>query len=639
MKPPHTAIQYRPEVDGLRAIAVLPVLFFHAGLEIFSGGYVGVDIFFVISGYLITSILLRDLEKDRFSLLTFYDRRIRRIFPALIVVILVTLALAWALMLPKDLVDTGQSAFAASVFASNILFWFKTGYFAGPAESKALLHTWSLAVEEQFYVFFPLVLWAVYRFCRAYLMHVLVMLGIASFAFCMAAMQYDESFAFYMFPTRAWELIIGCLLAIAPARRPLADLFTFIGLVLIGFSIFAYDGDTVFPGLAAIPPVLGTALVIHFAPDARLKHLLSWKPLVWTGLLSYSLYLWHWPVIVFLSYWTIRPLNGAEIALAIVLSFVLAGLTWRFIEQPFRHLRDIKAAKIVIGGLAASAIPALVGLVFVYGSGMPNRVPAEAQIAAKARLYYPTKIDSCTKMDGLTAAWMCRVGNPDAELSFALLGDSHAGSWRAGVDASANRNGTAGLLFTANGCPPVTGAKLRNSTNDCDAYERQAMAAIREAGLTKIILAARWPIYEEPGKLQDGNPSNWLKLIESSTNALAQEFDVHFTLPVPGSKYNVPNAAARKLMFSSDVELSLSREEVDARDANIRALSDRLAAAGAVSVLDPVELLCNDRICPAVIDNVPQYTDETHLVEDASIRAGVIFDQATTAAEESAAVQ
>ncbi|PHQ61093.1 MAG: acyltransferase, partial [Sphingobium sp.] len=333
-------MRYRRDIDGLRAVAILPVLLFHAHVPGFSGGYVGVDIFFVISGFLITGIIAREVDEGRFSLVHFYERRFRRIIPALALMILVTLGCAAWLYLPGDLDGVPKSALAATLFASNLWFFTDTGYFAGGADVKPLLHTWSLAVEEQYYIGFPILLMLLARYAPRWRAVVLTMIAAGSLALAIILQRDTSGFTFYLLPTRAWELFAGGLLALGvlPAinRRWISELVAWGGLLAIALAVTFYDRDTIFPGLTALPPVLGAAALIHASPGTSVGRLLSLPILVGIGLLSYSLYLWHWPLIVFTEYATDAPLSGAIRLIVMAAALLAAALSWRFVERPFR---------------------------------------------------------------------------------------------------------------------------------------------------------------------------------------------------------------------------------------------------------------------------------------------------------------
>ncbi|GIU34769.1 acyltransferase [Shewanella schlegeliana] len=338
-------MRYRAEVDGLRALAVIPVILFHAGFSQFSGGFVGVDVFFVISGYLITSIILTELERDKFSIINFYERRARRILPVLFFVMLVCIPFAWLWLMPLDLQDFFQSIIAVSTFSSNILFWLESDYFDTAAELKPLLHTWSLAVEEQYYIFFPLLLMALWGRGRQVILGALAIIFLLSLSLAQWAAYNAPTANFYLLPTRGWELLIGVFAAFF-LNQPLPkwmspklnNLLSSFGLLLILFSVFIFDASIPFPSVYALVPTVGTVLIILFAQEGTLaQRFLSYKLFVGVGLISYSAYLWHQPVFAFVKY---RSFTEPSVYLMLSLCVgiaLLSYLSWRFVEIPFRN--------------------------------------------------------------------------------------------------------------------------------------------------------------------------------------------------------------------------------------------------------------------------------------------------------------
>lgn len=372
-------MKYRPEIDGLRAVAVLPVILFHAGFATFSGGFVGVDVFFVISGYLITSILYTEMTGGAYSILRFYERRARRILPALFLVMLVCIPFAWVWLLPNDLHEFFNSILAVTVFASNVLFWSESGYFETAAELKPLLHTWSLAVEEQFYLFFPLLLAVLLRYLtRRWVVAVLAALLVFSLALAELTLGTRPSAAFFLLPTRMWELLIGSLAAIylvSRQGRPLSNgLLGWAGIAAIAASVFLYDEHIPFPGAYALLPCVGTVLIILFADAGTgAARLLSLRPVVGIGLISYSAYLWHQPLIAFARYrFPFEAQAPVMLGLA-ALSLVLAWSSWAFVERPFRTKNAISAKILWVATGVASAFFVVVGALGHRGDGFPQR--------------------------------------------------------------------------------------------------------------------------------------------------------------------------------------------------------------------------------------------------------------------------
>ena len=358
-------MKYRAEIDGLRALAVVPVILFHAGFELFSGGFVGVDVFFVISGYLITTILIEDIENSRFNLFNFYERRARRILPALFFVMFVCIPFAWMWMLPSQMKDFSQSLVAVSLFASNILFWRESGYFDAAAEEKPLLHTWSLAVEEQYYLLFPIFLIIAWRFGKNRVFWMIVVMAAISLLLSEWGWRNKATANFFLAPTRAWELFAGSIAAFIVQKNGVRknNFLALLGLAAIIFSIFAYDETTPFPSLYALVPVLGVVLLILYADkDTLTAKLLGTKALVGFGLISYSAYLWHQPLFAFARIKSAAEPSFLLMSTLAIGSLALAYFSWRYIETPFRSSNIVNSKKLIVLTLA--------GFVFFIGIGL-----------------------------------------------------------------------------------------------------------------------------------------------------------------------------------------------------------------------------------------------------------------------------
>lgn len=419
-------MKYRPEIDGLRALAVFPVILFHAGFGLFSGGFVGVDVFFVISGYLITTIIINDIENKRFSIVNFYERRARRILPALFFVMLVCIPFAWIWMLPSQMKEFSQSLVAVSFFASNILFWTESGYFDAASEEKPLLHTWSLAVEEQYYVLFPIFLIFAWRFGKNRVFWMIVVMAAISLLLSEWGWRNSATANFYLAPTRAWELFAGSIAAFIVKSKGVNknNALSLIGLAAIVFSIFAYDENTPFPSVYALVPVLGVVLLVLYAhKDTLVAKLLSTKVFVSVGLISYSFYLWHYPLFAFKEILWFQ-FGVLESSLTILVAFFLAYFSWRFVEKPFRNKRQIGAG----GVLGFSIIGIISFLIFGFAGysseGFSKRFEYSdnnfhrniAQQNSYCTQKYPT----------LNQFKNCRLSNLILDPTIALIGDSHS---------------------------------------------------------------------------------------------------------------------------------------------------------------------------------------------------------------------
>lgn len=359
-------MKYRSEIDGLRALAVVPVILFHAGFQLFSGGYVGVDVFFVISGYLITTILINELEDGKFSIVNFYERRARRILPALFLVMATCIPMAWVWITPSQMVDFSNSLIAVSIFASNILFWSESGYFDLASEEKPLLHTWSLAVEEQYYVLFPIFLLLVWRFGREKVFWMIAGGALVSLLASEWGWRNEPTANFYLAPTRAWELFAGSIAAFIASKHGVKknDALSLLGLMAVVFSIFAFDATTPFPSVYALVPVLGVVLLILFGGEGTIAaRILSWKVFVGIGLISYSAYLWHQPLFAFARIRLTEHPSQLVMGVLSLASIALAALSWRYVENPFRNKQKVNRQKIFT--LSLAGIVLFVGLGFL----------------------------------------------------------------------------------------------------------------------------------------------------------------------------------------------------------------------------------------------------------------------------------
>lgn len=501
-----TAIKYRPDIDGLRAVAVLMVVLYHADIKPFAGGFVGVDVFFVISGFLITALIQKDLAAGTFSFAGFWERRVRRILPALAAVTFAVLAGAWALFLPKDFIGAGYQVASQSIASSNFYFESVRGYFDTAEEVKPLLHTWSLAVEEQFYFIFPVIVWLAWRYMHHRLMPVLW--GIAGLSFAAAAWMVfkERELVFFMLPFRAWELMMGALLALYGARIPasgrMAQAGGIIGLALVlGSGIFYYS-KMVFPGAAALLPCLGAALIIWSgqAGATFTARILSRKAFVFTGLVSYSWYLWHWPLLSFGKYVMQDEFGKPEKIACVVISFFLAILSWKFIETPFRRkdgiLKSRKAVFIV--SLATLSLMALGGLYAVYKDGVPGRFSPEVlAYAAGAQDRNPAYAGCQREKAGLIASeGLCEM-NPGKGIApdFILWGDSQADAIAPAFTALSEKYGRNGYFAFRHGCPPILDIRDRERDGDkyaCRHFNRDVLDFMDRHEIRRVYLVANW---------------------------------------------------------------------------------------------------------------------------------------------------
>lgn len=639
MSPTAKPSAYRPDIDGLRAIAVLLVVLYHARIS-FRGGFVGVDVFFVISGYLITGLMLRDLELGRFSLADFWERRVRRIFPALAVMSFGTLAAGMVLLFPEDLSALGSSLLAQVCLVSNLYFWSDSGgYFAGAAEEKPLLHTWSLAVEEQFYLGMPfLCLLLARRWSRSpaapslreKCLKVFALLLAVGFLLAAVVTSVDAHAAFYWLPTRAWELLMGACLACLPAGRPKvsgawASALAWTALAVLLITGWVYSRKTLFPGIAALPPSLATAVLIWAggldSGGAAVSRILASRALMKIGLLSYSFYLWHWPVVAFMNYLNAGTSDfpgkaGRTILMAVALG--IAWCSWRWVETPVRQGRILKSRRALFSAaLAVSALLLAAGAGLVIQHGFPGSQDpqvlryASAGVEDRARRAWQDDPEDAFR-DTLP---VLGVKNPSRPPRVLLWGDSHAMTLAPVVSSWCEELGESGLLAAHSATVPMFGY-YRQSRSGLDsrgpAWAEAVFELIRKHRIPEVILTAYWK--ESTGRDPDPFASALLKTVQRLSGAGAR---VWLVLDVPELPFEVPRALAfhQKLpwLVTDPRRLATTREEHAENNRLLLRLAPELAKAGA-RVLDPSSLLFNqDGRCKIEQDGVPLYGDSHHL--------------------------
>ncbi|MGJ5019262.1 acyltransferase family protein [Bradyrhizobium oligotrophicum] len=466
-----TPLGYRADIDGLRAIAVLPVLFYHAFPAAVPGGFYGVDIFFVISGYLITGIIHKQMLSNRFSIADFYARRIRRIFPALITVVLVTFLIAWFFLPPRELKSLGTNIAGGAVFIQNFVLLGQVGYFDLAADKKPLLHLWSLAIEEQYYIVWPLLLMLIGSWRRRSLA-ITVALAAASFVACLIVQPRAPEYAFYLPVTRAWELLVGSGLALwvngrsaEAGPRPLIDvplvreLVALAAMLAIVFAFWRYGRLTPHPGVHTLLPVLGAAALIATSGTLVHRYVLSSTPAVFVGLISYPLYLWHYPLMAYARIQFIDAVPVWVMLAIIVASMVLAWATYRFIERPIRFGRRLVPLKVggLVGGMVALGI---VGVVADRTNGLPSRIPAELRGfmldgSETARFW---RADKCLlKPDQSASEFSPDCAGTGRHPLILVWGDSYAASLYPGLAHFGAERGFEVAEYTASACPPLLG--------------------------------------------------------------------------------------------------------------------------------------------------------------------------------------
>lgn len=610
-------MQYRSEIDGLRAVAVVPVIAFHAGIAGFTGGYIGVDVFFVISGYLITSIISTDLRNDNFYISRFYERRARRILPTLFLVMLCCIPFAWLWILPVPLEAFSKSLSAVSLFSSNIFFWKESGYFSQPAELTPLLHTWSLAVEEQFYLLFPVALLWISRLGSRRAFWLIAFAALASFLLCEWASRSWPAANFYFAATRAWELLAGSLCALLIIDKPIrnSDFAGALGLGLIGFSIFAYDDQTRFPSGYALIPVIGTCLIILFAgPKSTVARILGSKPLVGIGLLSYSAYLWHQPLFAFA-----RIRSGDDPSLGSLLGLTLAAfgfayVSWRFVETPFRHAQQVSRRTVFAFSAAGVFFFVGIGIAGWLSQGAPQRY-SEAERNLLALTDYKKSLTAYSLGRCLldyeqgTSVLMANACFADVsdKSRIIVFGDSEAAHLMFGTKVVFPSRHVD--QWTATSCRPFV---YPADTPRCRQFNDTFLRMLPRAKPGDIVIVGgNWiRTYEELGN------DNFVRLLAESLSALAKS---KARIVIVGNTPEFSTSPINNVIVSGNRSPNLLSTSLDFEPSN--AAVRRAATQAGIQYFDPLGMLCRDRRCFVVRDGMPTMFDEGHLTPYGSVLA------------------
>jgi peptidoglycan/LPS O-acetylase OafA/YrhL len=612
------SLHYRADIDGLRAIAVLSVLAYHLRIGLFRGGFVGVDVFFVISGYLISSIILNDIASGKFSIATFYERRARRIFPALVVTLLSTSVLAYLYFLPAELVSFAKSLLAALFSASNFYFWKQSGYFSAPVETKPLIHTWSLAVEEQFYIFLPIFLVLAHRLFRRKLRLSIILIALFSLGMSTVGAFRDPTATFYLAHTRAWELLLGVLISLEVFPRilepVLRNLVAAAGAGLILLAVVGFSSSTPFPGIAALAPCLGTAFVIVAgrSGSSLIGRALSLKPLIFVGLISYSLYLWHWPIIVFQGMEAL-PTSGASVRVAklvcVAVSFTAATLSWKYVELPFRTNRKrLPRARLFQSASLAAALVAAVGAAAIISGGLPTRYPLKAIQVASYLDYDSAKyfrdgtcfISSGYKFSDFDVA-KCLEQDSNRK-QYLLFGDSHAAHLWYGLATTLTDVNV--LQATASGCKPFLEQPVLAGATCKRLMSYILTDYLPNHHVDRLLIAARW---QHEDLLPLSRALDW-----------AKECGISVVLFGPMVQYDT--ALPRLLAFSIRGNDSAIPDEHRVDERWLDDAMSEMAVRKGVAYVSLYRSLCGPRSCAEFGANgVPLQFDYGHLTREGSV--------------------
>ena len=658
MPSPAARTSYRPDIDGLRAVAVLLVLGFHAFPQWLRGGFVGVDVFFVVSGFLITGILLGHLQAGDFTFRAFYAARIRRILPALLVVLIACLAIGWAVLLPHEYVQLGRHTAGSAGFVTNLLLWQEAGYFDTESQRKPLLHLWSLGVEEQFYLLWPVLLWASFRWRRSPGV-VLLVLGGGSLIACLSTGTQHMAAAFFSPMTRFWELMAGAALAywrqpgqdnLTLAQRGHPDwrhLASIVGLTLIVYAALRWHEGQIYPGWRAFFPILGALLLIAVGPDALVNRwLLARRLPVGIGLISYPLYLWHWPLLSFATIITAAPLDNRLAAALLCLSCLLATLTYYGIERPIRF--GAWRQRTAMPGLLCLALLLMgcTGFAIVAGKGWSGRPVAVANthydVAQNDELAGHYASATCTPASGIVdpavLANCNQFGSNTARRTIVIWGDSHAAAWAPVFYAIGRQLGdTRVVLLSFGGCPPVVGIRQSFISDFCSDINRNAavLKAITALHPSDVVLIAFWARYiNGPPRTDGGQPLPEESMLTTSPRgaataatsrqALAAQLPATVAALAPATHVIVMKDVPLMNKMVNDIEVvhlpwakpalavEPTRAQHSERTAPAYAVIDTLAGLPHVTIFDPTPYLCDDIMCHSRRGAVIVYADNTH---------------------------
>ena len=618
---------YRPEIDGLRALAVLPVIFFHAGFDLFSGGFIGVDIFFVISGYLITSLLIKDIESKQFTILNFYERRARRLLPALFVVMSFCTFLSFMWMLPNQMKDFSQSLFAVSFFTSNILFWRETGYFGDEALEKPLLHTWSLSVEEQYYIFFPIFLILAWRYGRNRVMWIIIIMALFSFFISDWGWRNKAVANFYLAPTRAWEILAGSVAAFIIRKRGIKEnnFLSILGLLAILLSIAWYDQDTPFPSFYTLLPITGILLIILYSGGSTITtKLLSTKVLVGIGLISYSAYLWHHSLFSFARIRFFQPSDTLFLILSFF-SLFIAYFTWKYIEMPFRDRNKVikKQSHVLLSSVIGILIFSSVGLYGHFSNGFAEITKTRQDLFNLGQRFeinpgidiacegYVSFSDRCTNSD-----------KPEV----LLWGDSYAMHLFQGINSSSSNLKIRQL--TQSGCSPIAEISVYDPRNSrgkvwaekCIDFNNQVIDWLQENSSVEFVVISssfEWvegfQVINTDGMKTTSDTEIAIKHLRKTIDTIKEMgIGVVLVSPPPKSKFDIGNCLQHKYTFENNLNCDFEHYKTDPNFRFIEAMEDY------INVYWIHDEICFEGNCRAEINKKFIFRDFSHLSKEGS---------------------
>ncbi|MGB0936504.1 MAG: acyltransferase family protein [Colwellia sp.] len=638
-------MNYRKDIDGLRTIAVFLVILHHAGFSLFSGGFVGVDVFFVISGFLITTIIFTALEKDNFDIISFFGRRIKRLMPVLLFVIFITTIVFSFLMLPQDLMKYYRSVIWVIGYIGNFFFWREYGgYFDNGSQEVPLLHTWSLAVEEQYYFIWPIMLLFFYKMWgNRGAMFASLLLCITTIFFSQWGTQVTIGAAYYLLPTRFFELLVGSCLALSWKHLPrlnqsINHLLSCVGFLLICTSALVLNEHSSFPGYNALLPVIGTALIIY-SSNGIVNQILTLKPMVFTGAISYSLYLWHWPVLVVFNYTSVT-LNIYNQLLAITIIYIISILSWKYIEQPGRHIN--------VGGfkptalrfyLLPSAVLLLISLTGIYFEGYKSRFSQEILKMENALNSHSSKsrnlCHSSYRDSTRPPNPECTYGATDNNQSFDafIFGDSHANHLTPFFNILAKDAGIKGQDYTLDRCLPIFGLKWGSNlhkANLCEQRNDIALEHIQKNNFKYVLLAASWPDYSTRriflehriDKKELVEKIFQKQLLETLNTIIGTGAIPIIVTDTPTLNGKNPKCILKNTVFNSNLSCDIKYKENKLMTKSLVNLKKHFPK---LIIIEPHKLICTENSCVMQLNETPLYRDDDHLNEIGSRLLGKMY--------------
>ena len=646
-------ISYRKDIDGLRSIAVVLVLFYHVNLPFLSGGFTGVDIFFAISGYLITSIIFRDILSGEFSYKAFYKRRISRLFPALFAVFIFTTFSSYLLFLPSDFYSFGKSLLAATFSMSNVFVWREYGgYFGGGAEFVPLLHTWSLSVEEQYYLIWPVIILAIIRFLPRKLLVPAVFLSfVVSLYLSEWVARITFGASYYLLPTRFFELAAGSILAIIWSQLPhfnrkINDILSFIGLSLILAPAFLLTPDHTFPGFNATYSVVGTLLIIISGKSNQGfgNKLLSCRPFVFIGLISYSLYLWHWPIIAYAKYIGINFSFWVSVSIVLI-SLLVSWSSWYFVEQKFRYQQSNSFLRVSIGMFVLPSTLIIVFFLIIFTTnGLPGRFPPDVLLMDLALSSRPEQeregCHSPSRNYNRSPVTECIIGDMRLnDIDALLIGDSHANHFTGFLDEVAKHDHLKIQDYTLDSCLPVYDFSWginQHYSDLCRERNDISYSYIKEKRFKYVILAGEWPDYSSLVKMghhivqnasQRDKEDFLYSRLERSVDIIVESGSIPVVVKDnPAGSLEGPRCPIVKKLYNNELVCETRVSSFENHSLLMDNVIDRLSESfPGLIIVDPSLAMCDGKLCYSSVDGIPLYRDRRHLNDLGSRALGRSF--------------